>query len=177
MTMDDLYNRVENAIAKYEQACQQEETLYEMMQDAERDYSRYSSQLSSAEDPNARSSAEQQMAAAQKLYIQCQSQLQQVQNNKAQALRELQATRSGINDAMQSLTQKLMQISQSIGTFEQMAALPFGGAAASEKLTFLRGRQQEYQQNLNDLGALADRIDSVLNGGGNSPQLVLRRTR
>lgn len=175
MTMDDLYNRVENAIAKYEQACQQEETLYDMMEDAERDYSRYSSQMSSAEDSNAQSSAAQQMAAAQQRYVQCQNQLQQVQSIKAQALRELQATRSGIADAMQSLTQKLQQISQSIGTFEQMASLPFGGAAASEKLSFLQGRRQEYQQNLNDLGALADRIDSALNGGGNSPQKVLRR--
>lgn len=175
MTMEDLCNRVDNAIAKYEQACQQEEDLYDMMSAAERDYSRYSSQMSSAEDPNAQSYAAQQMAAAQQQYVQYQSQLQQVQSIKAQASRELQATRSGITDAMESLTQKLLQIRQSIGTFEQMASLPFGGATASEKLTFLRGRSQEYQQNLNELGALADKIDSALDGGGYSPQKVLRR--
>lgn len=177
MTMNDLYNRVENVIAKYEQACQQEETLYDMMEDAERDYSRYSSQMSFSEDPNARSAVAEQMAVAQQRYIQCQSRLQQVQSVKSQALRELQATRSGITDAMQSLTQKLQQIAQSIGTFEQMASLPFGGASAADKLPFLKNRRQEYQQNLNDLGALVDRIDSVLNGDGDSPKLVLRRRR
>lgn len=175
MTMDDLFKRVEDAIARYEQACQQEEMLYEMISDAERDYSRYSSQMASAEDPNAQSYAAQQVAAAQRQYAQCQSQLQQVQSMKAHALRELQAIRSGVTDAMESLTQKLVQIRQSIGTFEQMASLPFGGAAASEKLITLRERSQEYQRNLNDLGALADKIDSAVEGGGNSPQKVLRR--
>lgn len=175
MTMEELFNNVENAIHQYEQACQQEETLYSMMEDAERDYSHYSSQMSAAEDPNERNAAARQMAAAQQRYTQCQSQLQQVKINIDQTKRILQATKSGTADAMQNLTQKLMEISQSIGTFEQMASLPFGGAAAAEKLSFLQSRSQEYQQNLNDLGALADRIDSALNGSGTSPQRVLRR--
>ena len=29
MTMEALFNNVENAIAQYEQACEQEETLYD----------------------------------------------------------------------------------------------------------------------------------------------------
>lgn len=174
MTIDDLCSRVEDALARYEQASQLEESLYDMISDAERDYYRYSSQASSAEDPNAQSRAAQQAAAAQQQYVQYQSQLQQAQAAKAHALRELQAIRSGLTDAMESLSQKLVQLEQSIRTYEQMAALPFGGAAAAEKLSFFRGRRQEYQQNLNDLGALADRIDSAL-AGGNSPQKVLRR--
>lgn len=44
MTMEALFNNVENAIAQYEQACEQEETLYDMMRDAENDMNRYSSQ-------------------------------------------------------------------------------------------------------------------------------------
>jgi len=163
VTIDDLCSRVEDALARYEQASQLEESLYDMISDAERDYYRYSSQASSAEDPNVQSRA-----------AQYQSQLQQAQAAKAHALRELQAIRSGLTDAMESLSQKLVQLEQSIRTYEQMAALPFGGAAAAEKLNFFRGRRQEYQQNLNDLGALADRIDSAL-AGGNSPQKVLRR--
>ena len=43
MTMEALFNNVENAIAQYEQACEQEETLYDMMRDAENDMNRYSS--------------------------------------------------------------------------------------------------------------------------------------
>ena len=175
MTMNELYNRVENAITQYEQACQQEETLYSMMEDAQRDYSRYSSQMSTAEDPNERNSAARQMAAAQQRYTQCQSQLQQVKGNIDQTKRILQATKSGTADAMQSLTQKIMEISQSKSAFEQMASLPFGGAEAAEKLSYLQSRSQEYQQNLNDLGALADRIDSALNGGGTTRQKVLKR--
>lgn len=175
MTMEDLFNRVERAASQYEQACQQEETLYDMMQDAERDYSRYSSQASAAEDETAQNSAYVHIQEAQQRYQQCQAKLQQVQNEKAQALRELQATRSGVTDAINSLEENIPKIDQSISTFEQMASLPFGGAGATEKLPQLRARRAEYQKNLNDLYTLADRIDSVLDGGGNSPTLVLRK--
>ena len=159
MTMDALFNNVENAISQYEQACEQEEMLYDMMRDAENDMNRYSAQASSSED-----ASEQQ----------CQNQLQQVQNAKAQALRYLQATRSELNNVVKAIEEKLPKFDQSISTFEQMASNPFGSSAAA-KLPQLRATRAEYQQNLNDAYTLIDRIDSVLNGSGNAPQKVLRR--
>ena len=164
MTMEALFNNVENAIAQYEQACEQEETLYDMMRDAENDMNRYSSQASSSED------ASDQRAALE----QCQNQLQQVQAAKSQALRYLQATRSELTNVITSIEDKLPKMDQGISTFEQMAANPFGSSAAAQ-FPQLRARRAEYQQNLNDAYTLVDRIDSALNGGGNSPQKVLRR--
>ena len=64
MTMDQLFNNVENAIAQYEQACQEEMTLYEMMQDAEREMNAYSAQASSSEDSSDQIAALQQVKAA-----------------------------------------------------------------------------------------------------------------
>lgn len=87
MTMEALFNNVENAIAQYEQACEQEETLYDMMRDAENDMNRYSSQASSSEDASDQRAALEQMRAAALRYQQCQNQLQQVQAAKSQALR------------------------------------------------------------------------------------------
>ena len=169
MTMEALFNNVENAIAQYEQACEQEETLYDMMRDAENDMNRYSSQASSSEDASDQRAALEQMRAAALRYQQCQNQLQQVQAAKSQALRYLQAT-----NVITSIEDKLPKMDQSISTFEQMAANPFGSSAAAQ-LPQLRARRAEYQQNLNDAYTLVDRIDSALNGGGNSPQKVLRR--
>ena len=177
MTMEALFNNVENAIAQYEQACEQEETLYDMMRDAENDMNRYSSQASSSEDASDQRAALEQMRAAALRYQQCQkcqNQLQQVQAAKSQALRYLQATRSELTNVITSIEDKLPKMDQSISTFEQMAANPFGSSAAAQ-LPQLRARRAEYQQNLNDAYTLVDRIDSALNGGGNSPQKVLRR--
>lgn len=174
MTMEALFNNVENAIAQYEQACEQEETLYDMMRDAENDMNRYSSQASSSEDASDQRAALEQMRAAALRYQQCQNQLQQVQAAKSQALRYLQATRSELTNVITSIEDKLPKMDQSISTFEQMAANPFGSSAAAQ-LPQLRARRAEYQQYLNDAYTLVDRIDSALNGGGNSPQKVLRR--
>lgn len=174
MTMEALFNNVENAISQYEQACEQEETLYEMMQDAESDMNRYSAQASSSEEASEQRAALEQVRAAALRYKQCQNQLQQVQNVKTQALRYLQATRSELTNVIKSIEEKLPKFDQSISTFEQMTSNPFGSSAASQ-LPQLRARRAEYQQNLNDAYTLVDRIDSALNGGGNSPQKVLRR--
>lgn len=174
MTMETLFNNVENAISQYEQACQQEEALYEMMQDAEYEMNRYSSQASSSEEAADQKAALEQMKDAALRYQQYQNQLQQVQNAKNQALRYLEATRSELNNVIKSIEEKLPKFDQSISTFEQMASNPFGSSAASQ-LPQLRARRAEYQQNLNDAYTLVDRIDSVLNGEGDSPQKVLRR--
>lgn len=174
MTMEALFSNVENAISQYEQACKQEETLYEMMHDAENDMNRYSTQASSSEEASDQRVALEQMRAAALRYQQCQNQLQQVQAAKAQALRYLQATRSELTNVIKSIEEKLPKFDQSIRTLEQMASNPFG-TSASAQLPQLRVRRAEYQQNLNDAYTLIDRIDSALNGGGNSPQRVLRR--
>lgn len=174
MTMEALFNNVENAISQYEQACEREEALYEMMRDAENDMNRYSSQASSSEEASDQRAALEQMKAAALRYQQYQNQLQQVQAAKAQALRYLQVTRSELTNVIKSIEEKLPKFDQSISTFEQMASNPFG-ASASTQLPQLRARRAEYQQNLNDAYTLVDRIDSALNGGGNSPQRVLRR--
>lgn len=174
MTMEALFNNVENAISQYEQACQQEEALYDMMRDAENGMNRYSSQASSSEEASDQRAALEQMRAAALRYQQCQNQLQQVQATKAQAQRYLQATRSELTNVIKSIEEKLPKFDQSISTFEQMASNPFGTSAASQ-LPQLRVTRAEYQKNLNDAYTLVDRIDSALNGGGNSPQLVLRR--
>lgn len=174
MTMEALFNNVENAISQYEQACEREEALYEMMRDAENDMNRYSSQASSSKEASDQRAALEQMKAAALRYQQYQNQLQQVQAAKAQALRYLQATRSELTNVIKSIEEKLQKFDQSISTFEQMASNPFG-ASASTQLPQLRARRAEYQQNLNDAYTLVDRIDSALNGGGNSPQRVLRR--
>lgn len=173
MTMEALFNNVENAISQYEQACQQEEALYDMMRDAENDMNRYSSQASSEEASDQRAALEQMRAAALR-YQQCQNQLQQVQAAKAQAQRYMLATRSELTNVIKSIEEKLPTFDQSISIFEQMQSNPFGSSAASQ-LPQLRARRTEYQQNLNDAYTLVDRIDSTLNGGGGSPQLVLRR--
>lgn len=174
MTMEVLFNNVENAISQYEQACEQEEKLYDMMRDAENDMNRYNSQASSSEDASEQRSALEQMRAATLRYQQCQDKLQQVQAIKAQALRYLQATRLELNNVIKSIEEKLPKFDQSLSTFEQMASNPFGSSATAN-LPQLRARRAEYQQNLNDAYTLIDRIDSVLNGGGNSPQRILRR--
>lgn len=174
MTMEALFNNVENAISQYEQASEQEETLYDMMRDAENDMNRYSSQASSSEEASDQRAALEQMRAAALRYQQYQNQLQQVQAAKAQAQRYLQATRSELTNVIKSIEEKLPKFDQSISTFEQMASNPFGSSAASQ-LPQLRARRAEYQQNLNDAYTLVDRISTALNGGGNSPQLVLRR--
>lgn len=174
MTMEALFNNVENAISQYEQACQQEEALYDMMRDAENDMNRYSSQASSSEEAPDQRAALEQMRAAALRYQQCQNQLQQVQTAKAQAQRYLQATRSQLTNVITSIEEKLPKFDQSISTFEQMASNPFGSSAASQ-LPQLCARRAEYKQNLNDAYTLVDRIDSVMNGVGTSPQKVLRR--
>lgn len=174
MTMEALFSNVENAISQYEQACQQEERLYDMMRDAENDMNRYNSQASSSEEASDQKAALEQMRAAALRYQQCQNQLQQVQNAKQQALRYLQATRSELTNVIKSIKEKLPKFDQSISTFEQMASNPFG-SSASAQLPQLRAKRAEYQQNLNDAYTLVDRIDSVLNGNGNAPQKVLRR--
>ena len=155
MTMEALFNNVENAIAQYEQACEQEETLYDMMRDAENDMNRYSSQASSSEDASDQRAALEQMRAAALRYQQCQNQLQQVRAAKSQALRYLQATRSELTNVITSIEDKLPKMDQSISTFEQMAANPFGSSAAAQ-LPQLRARRAEYQQNLNDAYTLVD---------------------
>ena len=76
MTMEALFNNVENAISQYEQACEQEETLYDMMRDAENDMNRYSSQASSSEEASDQRAALEQMRAAALRYQQYQNQLQ-----------------------------------------------------------------------------------------------------
>lgn len=174
MTMQALFNNVENAISQYEQACEQEEALYEMMRDAENDMNRYSSQASSSEEASDQRAALEQMRAAALRYQQCQNQLQQAQAAKTQAQKYLQATRSELTSVIKSIEEKLPKFDHSISTFEQMASNPFGSSAASQ-LPQLRARRVEYQQNLNDAYTLVDRIDSALNDGGNSPQKVLRR--
>ena len=174
MTMAELFNSVENAISQYEQACKQEEILYEMMRDAEYDMNRYSALASSAEDPSAQKAALEQMRAVALRYQECQSKLQQVQSAKSQALQYLQATRGGLINVIKDIEEKLPKMDQSIDVFEQMASNSFGASAASQ-LPTLRQRRAEYQQNLNDAYILLDRIDSVLNGSGDSPHLVLRR--
>lgn len=174
MTMDALFSNVENAANQYEQACQQEETLYDMIRDAENDISRYSSQASSSEDASEQRAALEQMKTSTLRLQQYQNQLQQVQNAKAQALRYLHATRSELTNVIKSIEGKLPKLDESISAFEQMASNPFGSSAASQ-IPQLRTRRAEYQQNLNDAYTLVDRIDSVLNGDGSSPQLVLRR--
>lgn len=174
MTMEALFNNVENAANQYEQACQQEEALYDMIKDAENDINRYSSQASSSEDASEQRAALEQMKASALRLQQYQNQLQQVQSAKAQAMRYLQATRSELANVIKSIEDKLPKFDESISTFEQITSTPFGASAALQ-LPQLRARRAEYQQNLNDAYTLIDRIDSVLNGGGNSPQLVLRR--
>ena len=64
MTMDALFNNVENAISQYEQACEQEEMLYDMMREAENDMNRYSAQASSSEDASEQRAALEQTKAA-----------------------------------------------------------------------------------------------------------------
>ncbi|MCM1104453.1 MAG: hypothetical protein NC409_10150 [Clostridium sp.] len=174
MTMEVLFNKVESAASQYEQACQQEEVLYDMIGDAENDINRYSSQASSSEDASEQRAALEQMNAAALRLQQYQNQLQQVQSAKAHALRYLQTARSELANVIKSIEDALTKIDGSISVFEQMASNPFGASAASQ-LPQLRARRAEYQQNLNDAYTLTDRIDSVLNGSGNSPQLVLRR--
>lgn len=174
MTMESLFNNVENAISQYEQACQQEESLYDMMRDAENDMNRYSSQASSSEEASEQRAALEQMKAAALRYQQCQNQLQQVQTAKNQAQRYLQATRSELTNVISSIEEKLPKFDQSISTFEQMASNPFGSSAASQ-LPQLRAKRAEYQQNLNDAYTLVDRIDSAIDDGGSSPRKVLRR--
>ena len=71
---------------QYEQACQQEEMLYDMMRDAENDMNQYSSMASSSEDASEQRAALEQTKAAALRYQQCQNQLQQVQAAKTQAI-------------------------------------------------------------------------------------------
>ena len=131
MTMEALFNNVESAISQYEQACQQEEMLYEMMSNAENEMSRFSAQASSSEDASDQRAALEQMKAAALRYQQCQSQLGQVQAAKAQALSYLQSTRSELVNVVKSIEEKLPKLDQSISTFEQMASNPFGSSAAA----------------------------------------------
>ena len=174
MSMESLYNNVDRAIAQYEQACEQEAALYSMIQDAENEMSRYNAQASSAEDPSEERAALENMRDAAQRYQQYQEQLQQAQNAKAHALNYLQATRAELTNVINTLEAKIPKVEQSISTFEQMAANPFG-ASAADQLPKLRVVLADYQQNLNDAYTLAGRIDSVLNGGGSAPQKVLRR--
>lgn len=174
MTMEALFQNVENAISQYEQSCEQEELLYDMMRDAENDMNSYSSQASSTDEASEQKAALEQMKAAALRYQQYQNQLQQVQLAKTQALRYLQATKSELLNVIKSIEETLPKFDQSISMFEQMASNPFG-TSASAQLPQLRARRAEYQQNLNNAYILVDRIDSALNGGGTSPQRVLRR--
>ena len=177
MTMEALFNNVENAISQYEQACAQEETLYDLMRDAERDLNYYSSQASSAsddEDNSAQRAALEQMREAALRLKQYQNQLQQVQAAKAQAQNYLISTRSELTNVVRTIEEKLPKFDQSISTFEQMASNPFG-ASATAQLPKLRATREEYQRNLNDAYSLIERIDSALNGSGTSPRRVLRR--
>lgn len=166
MTMEALSQNVENAIAQYERACEQEEELREKIETL-----RDSSQASFSEEyPNQREDLEEMRETA----LQYQYQLQRVQAAKAQALEYLQSTRSELANVIKSLQEKLPKFDQSISAFEQMASNPFGSSAAA-KLPQLRASRAEYQRNLNDAYTLVERIDSILNGGGNSPQRVLRK--
>ena len=176
MTMEELSQNIEYAISQYEQAKEQEESLYEMMQDAERDMSRYSAQASASsdDDPSSQRYALEQMRAAAIRYQQCQNQLQQVQNAKAKALQYLQSTRSELVNVITSIEEKLPKFDQSISTFAQMANNPFG-ASAGAQLPQLRAKREEYQRNLDYAYSLLDRIDSALNDGGDTKRLVLRR--
>ena len=162
MTMEALFNNVENAISQYEQTCQQEEALYDMMSDAKTDMNRYSAQASSCEEASDQRAALEQMRAAELRYQQCQNQLQQVQAAKAQALRYLQATRSELTNVIRSIEEKLPKFDQSINTFEQMSATAFGQSAA-QQLPRLKASRESYQKNLNDARILVNRIDSVFN--------------
>lgn len=173
MTMEALSDNVESAISQYEQACQREAVLYDLIRDAENDMHRYSAQASASEETSKQKAALEQARAAALRYQQYQSQLQQVQLAKAQSLRYLQTTRAELANVIRSIEEKIPKFDQSISVFEQMAANPFGSSAA-EQLPQLRARREEYQRNLNDAYALLDRIDSVLNGGS-APQKVLRR--
>ena len=174
MTMDQLFANVDNAIEQYQQMCEQEQALYEMMQDAEREMNQYSSQASTSEDPSEQIAALERVKAAAQRYQQYQLQLQQVQNAKAQALQYLQATRAELTNVISSIEAKLPKFDQSIRTFEQMASNPFG-SSASAQLPQLKATREQYQRNLNDAYTLVDKIDSALNGGGNAPTRVLRR--
>lgn len=174
MTMEMLFNSVQNAISQYERACQQEGMLYEGMRDAEDDMNRYSAQASSAEEPSDQREALERMREAALRYQQYQNQLRQVQAAKQQALAYLQATRAELTNVIVSLEEKLPRLDQSISTFEQMASNPFGSSARAQ-VPQLRARRAEYQQNLNDAYSLVERIDSVVNGSGDAPALVLRQ--
>ena len=174
MTMETLFNNVENAISQYKQACQQEYMLYDMMRDAESEMNRYSSQAASAEEASDQRFALEQMKAAAQRYQQYQNQLQQVQVAKNQAINYLQSTRLELTNVIKSIEEKLPKFDQSIRTFEQMASNPFG-ASASARLPQLRATREEYQKNLNDAYILVDKIDAALNGSGDSPQIVLKR--
>ena len=174
MTMEALFSNVENAISQYEQACDQEETLYDLIRDAESDMNRYSAQASSAEEPSDQRAALEQMREAALRIQDYQNKLQQVQNAKAQAARYLQATRSELQNVISTIEAKLPKFDQSISTFQQMAANPFGGSASAQ-IPQLQAKRDEYQRNLNDAYTLVERIDSALNGGGSQPQKILRR--
>lgn len=174
MTMETLFNNVENAIFQYEHACQQEEQLYSLMSDAENDIDRYSSQASSSEEISDQRAALEQMKSAALRYQQYQNKLQQVQEAKSQALRYLQVTRSELINVIKSIEEKLPKFDQSIRTFEQMASNPFGTSAAAQ-LPQLRARRDEYQHNLNNAYTLVEKIDSALSGESNAPQKILRR--
>ena len=162
MTMDQLFANVDNAIEQYQQMCEQERTLYEMMQDAESEMNQYSSKASSSENASDQIAAQEHANDAAQRYHQYQKQLQQVQNSKAQALGYLQATRAELENVIKTIQSKLPKIDQSISTFEQMASNPFG-SSASTQLPKIRAIRDNYQKNLDDAYSLANRIDSVLN--------------
>lgn len=172
--MQELFSNVEHAIAQYEYACQQEEGLYDLMRDAERDMQIYNAQAASSEDGSAQMAALEKMRSAALQYKQYESQLQQVQNSKNQALGYLQATRMELLKVIKTIEEKLPKFDQSISVFEQMASNPFG-SSASAQLPQLRATRAQYQQNLDEAYVLIDKIDGALNGGGNAPQKVLRR--
>jgi DNA mismatch repair ATPase MutS len=167
--MDELVNYVEKAISQYEQACNTEESLLQMIQDCDREISRLSSQASSSEEPSDQRQALEQMKAVAQQMQDYQRQLQQAQNQKTQSQRYLTVTRLELLNVIQTIEEKLPQIEQSIGIFEQASSNTFG-VNASAQLPKLREMREEHQQNLNAAYNLVERIDAMLNGGGTSPK-------
>lgn len=174
MSMNALYSNVDKAIAEYEQAQQQKDALYGLISDAENEMSRYNARALAAKDPAEERVALERMREAAQRYQRYQEQLRQAEVAEEHAKRYLQATRSELDNVIRVIEDKLPKFDQSISAFEQIAANPFGGSAASQ-LPSLRATRDDYQQNLNDAYTLAERIDAALNGGGAAPQKVLRR--
>lgn len=174
MTWNQLKTGIESAISQYEKALQDEETIYNLMREAENEMDRCKARLAYTNESSERSALIQQMQTLSVNYQQYQISLQQVLAAKAQAERYLQATRSELTKAIISIESTIAKIDQTISTYQTMASNPFGASAAAQ-LPTVQARRNAYQNDLNEAYALATRIDAVLNGGGSNLHKVRHR--